>query len=565
MKTLPLLLLCALACSSEDPAGGGKGGGTDDSATTGDDGGGETGDSGPPPFDPTEDCTALGLGVVPFDATVTDDPTLYAMAADFTVPTTAGDWTLREMWSGCDNYLFIPEVPKQESRAPDDIWDKGADFAKLIDRLPMNTHVFFLPKSADEADRAATLADVQAKIDSALEDLDPETAAWWQRHLHLVDQRGKDVEGWIGETLTDPGWGAGIDRWQRVRYIGSFADPRRYDSSYGWFGPNLEMAGNEPIYWNYEYDRQARLDGEDALVVNAFAGEVLSDGGWSGVPGTVEIELPDAETMKGFDTLELDLTMMCEGAGEYGECPAWDYLNYLWLCPDGDCTPCGGWNSKACPEVGRYITTYHREGRWVHDVSSLLPLFAAGGAQKLAFWTIQPYAITLDLRLSNQGKESRPEEVQLLFVGGTFDSHYSEREPVLVEIPDDVVKVEVATVFSGHGMNEPDNCAEFCVTDHHVYVNGTDYLWDITTPEDNNSRGCMEQIEQGAVPNQYGTWWYGRDGWCPGKQVDMTTQDVTSSVMFGAVNEFRYAGYHEGAPYTGSATMDAAIWLVLYR
>ena len=30
-------------------------------------------------------------------------------------------------------------------------------------------------------------------------------------------------------------------------------------------------------------------------------------------------------------------------------------------------------------EVGHWITSYHREGRWVHDVSGILPIFAAGG------------------------------------------------------------------------------------------------------------------------------------------------------------------------------------------
>ena len=566
MRHTALLLACLLACS-DDPAaekGDGSEGGEDTNPTPTDDTGPGP-DTGPAPYDPVEDCTALGLGVVPFEASAADDPTLYALAADFEVPTLDGTWRLSEQWSGCDNYLFIPETPRQEAGAPRGIWERAGDFDDLLERTPPNTHIFFLPKSADAEGRAETLADLVEKVEGAYEDMDEETVAWWRRHVHFVDLRGKDIEGWLGDTITNPGWGAGIDRSQRVRYIGSFADPRRYDADYGWFGPNLMMAANEAIYYNYQHDRDARLAAEDALVVPTFTGELVSDGGWSGAPGTVSFELPDAATMAGYDTLELDMELLCEGAGEYGECPAWDYLTYLWVCPEGDCSACNGGNHKACPELGRYITTYHREGRWVHDVSALLPLFAAGGPQKLAFWTVQPYNVSLDLRFTHQGKEGRAEDAQLIFVGGTFNSTYSDREPVLVDIPADVVKVEVAAVLSGHGMNDPDNCAEFCVTDHHVYVNGADYLWDLSMPEDDSQFGCMEQIEQGTVPNQYGTWWYGRNGWCPGKPVDMLTQDITADIVPGAVNELRYAGYHEGLPYTGSATMDAAIWLVVYR
>ena len=35
------------------------------------------------------------------------------------------------------------------------------------------------------------------------------------------------------------------------------------------------------------------------------------------------------------------------------------------------------------------------------------------------------------------------------------------------------------------------------------------------------------KVHLGVVPNQYGTWPYGRAGWCPGQQVEWWEVDVT--------------------------------------
>jgi len=31
--------------------------------------------------------------------------------------------------------------------------------------------------------------------------------------------------------------------------------------------------------------------------------------------------------------------------------------------------------------------------------------------------------------------------------------------------------------------------------------------------------GCADRVAQGSVPNEHGTWQYGRAGWCDGQQV----------------------------------------------
>ncbi len=133
-----------------------------------------------------------------------------------------------------------------------------------------------------------------------------------------------------------------------------------------------------------------------------------------------------------------------------------------------------------------------------------------------------------------------------------FNPAYNDAyDPVVINIPSDAAKVEIATAITGHGMSSPGNCAEFCNTRHHFYVNGTDNALDLMTTD--SDYGCMDQIAEGTVPNQYGTWWFGRGGWCPGTHVEMVMTDITSQVTLGADNTFDYEGFYNDAEYSGSS------------
>jgi hypothetical protein len=352
--------------------------------------------------------------------------------------------------------------------------------------------------------------------------------------------------------LQNPGWGVGIDRFQTVRYIGSYGDPDRYDGSVGWFGPNIGMLANEPIYYNYESDREEMLDALDQNAITVLDNVLVQDPSWAGATTDTLVDLPDPSQ---YDTLYLDLTSNCQGDGEYGDCPAWDYINWLQVCePDG----------SDCVELGRWITTYHREGRWVHDVTPLLSLLGSGGSKLLRYYSQEPYETTLVLRFANQGLDDRPFGEDYLFSGGYLGSDYNVRDAVSAEVPADATRVELVTVLTGHGMDGGTNCGEFCEIDHHFDVNGTDVV--VSFPIDDPSTGCMGKTNTGTVPNQYGTWWYGRDGWCPGRQVDVGRVDVTDLVTPGASATVDYTATYQGADYPGGgANIDGASWLVYYR
>jgi len=276
-----------------------------------------------------------------------------------------------------------------------------------------------------------------------------------------------------------------------------------------------------------------------------------------------ETEFPVADTMAGFDTLEIDLTMDCPNPqkAEFGNCGAWDYLVHLHMQDPEDETK---WI-----EVARFISTYHREGRYIVDASHMLPHFKTGGKRKLKYnispqWNQQAYLTQMDFRFSNKGKGTQPVESHFLWSGQGFDSAYNSKfEAREVAIPADAKKVEIRAIITGHGM-DTNNCAEFCNHQHVFTANGK--AFEKSHPSVGNSEGCIDQIENGMTPNQGGTWWFGRGGWCPGQQVEPWIQDITEQVTPGENAQLSYmAKYNGGAIPDKSGNIVMSSFLVIYK
>jgi hypothetical protein len=267
--------------------------------------------------------------------------------------------------------------------------------------------------------------------------------------------------------------------------------------------------------------------------------------------------------METFDTLELDVLFECPDREniEFGNCGAWDYLAHTWW-----------WNSEteSWQEMARYITTYHRESRWVVDATHALAWLNTGGEHTFRMqwapsWNTQPTAITTTMRLSNRGKGYRPTSVVPLYQGGTFNEGYNDREATSVDIPATAQHVELRAIITGHG-NDSRGCAEFCAHSHEFDVGS--WNWRHAYNEAGTATGCADRSDDGVVPNQWGTWWYGRGGWCPGQRVEPWVHDVTSSVTLGEPTEVMYQGWLRGSyPETvggdGNVLMNS--WLVVYE
>ncbi|MBI2395572.1 MAG: hypothetical protein HYV09_38760 [Deltaproteobacteria bacterium] len=479
-----------------------------------------------------------------------------SVAGPFVAPTTAGDWSFEEKFDGEDHYVF---VAYQSTNAYSKSLFKPLSLQKLLAQSPKNMHWFFLYRD----DRATFDAFVAAAA--------PILDEHWAARVHFVTTRADELEGWLGDVFRERTKAKlpyerydrihfGVDRTQHVREVGMLG---RLGGSAG-ITPDLSFAAQEPLYWEFERAREAKLASVKATIVPMMRDEVVVEDVYK------EVELPDEATMATFDTLEVDLTMNCVNHRD-GECGAWDYISDLRLC--GDAPSDGG--KPACDvELARWITTYWREGRWVTDISGMLAFLKGGGRKTLRWyaskqWDPRPanYVASLSLRLSNTGKGMRPVSAVRLFEGGALNDKYgAAHPPVKVDVPTGTKKAELYALITGHG-SETDQCAEFCNHTHHFTLNGGTRR-SLEFPMAKSNDGCRKRVEEGVVPNQHGTWYFGRGGWCPGLDVRPFLADVTKDAVLGGDNTFSYeALIGTSAPAAGSAygNVHMNAYLVLWR
>jgi hypothetical protein len=474
------------------------------------------------------------------------------LAPDFTLPTTEGDWTFSDNWTGCDNYVFM--TYQQGWEYADLLWaSMSQDF---FQGRPDNVHYFILAYQTDSAAITAELDSVKGIMDTRLAELKKSKKNHWEPRIHYVTEGATTMFNIISDKfLYYSEFGFTIDRHQRFRAMGGL-----YDHG---FNVELDALPNETEYYNFEWERDREI-GAQADVTEVVLVEEVSIGGRY----YVTVDLPDAATMGTFDTLEIDMTSHCEEDPLNFTCGEWDYNGGLYICDQDD--------PETCDTIfGRWVTTYGRSGRWVWDVSPMMALIADGGTRRFQIDNPNTYTTTLSFRFRNTGKGSHPVGSQYLWSGGGFNETYNESHPAIeVEIPADATRVELVIDVTGHGFGtEKANCAEFCNHEHEFTVND-DAVHIKDHPETKDTDGCREQIQVGTVPNQFGTWWFGRGGWCPGKHVEIWSVDITNDVTPGETNTIAYRGLYKGKDYvpepSGNSSGFAAniylnSWLIYYQ
>ena len=145
---------------------------------------------------------------------------------------------------------------------------------------------------------------------------------------------------------------------------------------------------------------------------------------------------------------------------------------------------------------------------------------------------------------------------------------HEDKLPIHFTPPTGTAQVGLMAVISGHGFGDTSaNCAEFCDHQHEFTLND-DSAHIKTHPEAGSLMGCADQVIDGTVPNQAGTWIYGRGGWCPGMEVQPWVVDITDDVTIGAENEISYLGLMDGEiwqPDSTGANVRLQSYLVYYE
>jgi len=460
------------------------------------------------------------------------------------------------------------------------------------------------------------VAEMEGRVNTALETLPADEAAQWADRLHYVPSRVFDPhDGWgigpggLQDFIQAHGyfWFA-IDRFQRWREIGSLHDWQSNTTPIGFIG-------HETTAFNYEASIVERMNKLNATPVVLFD-KGAHQGGWAAGHGTsTTVTLPDAETLAGFDSMALHLYTACptHQQGKDKGCNEWDFIQNMVICdrpvpsdeapgeetcvPD-DTVPCScvvpggesvdsehtcneegtGFGDCACScstEFARWVTSYGREGRWLTDLDPMLALIRDGGERRFVFRGANGYTVDLELLLYNADRGDRPIGHTYLWgsPGGTsFNEEYNDgKHPdVTFEAPPGTTRVELVAVITGHGHSSTnENCAEFCNHQHEFNINGQTVVRD--HPVAGTPYGCRDQMSEGVVANQFGTWPYGRGGWCAGMDVKPWVQDITEHLNDGD-NTVSYRGLYQGQNYTPHPNgggdympeVKMSSWLVFY-
>ena len=224
-------------------------------------------------------------------------------------------------------------------------------------------------------------------------------------------------------------------------------------------------------------------------------------------------------------------------------CDDYDRIAHLYSCEA---------DSSSCKEIARWITPFDRQPHSLLDISPFISHIKPGGTRVLKYqefgWPNS--LLTIRFRFHNYLPEEdfdySPMEYESAWNGTVqFNPQYAEnRPPVIFTPPEETQKVEFVSYITGHGWGSAGcyNCAEFCNSRHIFTVNGGIYEFQKSHPEAGDGNYCMEleTIAQGVVPNQYGTWGYGRAGWCPGMNVAPFITDITDYVNIGEENIILY-------------------------
>ena len=446
-------------------------------------------------------------------------------------------WDFQTEWNGEDNYMFIHYDPANTNSVnmwsdscPANICSNGSDRLTLLEKSNLNTHYFFFSSGLD-AERDVTL--IQEFFNNAIEqNMTPEMQEHWKKHLHFVPTPVSELDNWIEDRIVGT-YAFSIDRFQRIKQAGYLGNPAGFTGFY------MNFLAHEVTYQDYEWNAL----NEDVTTydeVSVFEREHYT-GGWAATIETV-VEFPNLDQLNNYSGMSIELLRGCPDAnGNYSDqgCDDYDRKARMFVCDE---------DGSNCHEAARWITPFDRQPHHLTDISPFISMIKPGGNKLIKFqesgWPNS--LLTMRFRFYHgQDLEHTPQNFEPMWVGTIpFNPEFDDNTPPMVfEIPDNATKVEFVSYITGHGWGcDGFNCAEFCNSKHTFTVNGGVYEFENDHPEANDNTHCMEldTIIEGVVPNQWGTWGYGRAGWCPGQDVHPVITDITEYVSIGDENVIQY-------------------------
>lgn len=222
-----------------------------------------------------------------------------------------------------------------------------------------------------------------------------------------------------------------------------------------------------------------------------------------------------------------ELTFRCAPGLKCGE---WDYLNYIYLVKRrGKVNDSLGW------EIMRMITPYGFywdntwKHTWVFDITDFAHLLH-DSVQIMYMHTgyeashDRGWEISLDFKLVKGTPWREVKNITRFYTQSTGygnDSLFEARVPektFTLGPETDLMRFKI--LQTGHGMDRPENCAEFCPKRRRIVLDGKmvdeSWVW-------------RDDCGENPVFPQAGTWLYDRAGWCPGAEVREYNLDLPAT------------------------------------
>ncbi len=440
------------------------------------------------------------------------------------------EWNLENNWTGNDSYIFIHfDATVNTSSA---LWGSGTR-EQLLTTSPDNVHYFFISNRSQYENDILQMKEI---YDEILEDFSEDEQNHWNNHLHFINEKTSNLDNWLSTALTGK-FAFAIDSFQKIREIGYLGNPATFSGTY------IHYLAHEALYFDYENNIFSDT-GEEYDEITVFEREHYTGGWAASISQTVDI--PNQQELSAYNKMEVELLRGCPDSNmNYSDagCDDYDRIARLYLCDlDG----------ANCYEIAKWITPFDRQPHSLTDISPFLStLRINAGEQKILRFQESGWPnslLTIKLRLYNgQNQNGSAQEIYPLWNNTVqFNPDYSENRPAQVfSVPENATKVEFVSYITGHGWGSAGcfNCCEFCNSRHIFSINGGVYEFNQSFPDASSSNHCMqpETIQStGVIPNQYGTWGYGRAGWCPGRDVTPYTMDITDYIALGDDNVIDY-------------------------
>ena len=205
------------------------------------------------------------------------------------------------------------------------------------------------------------------------------------------------------------------------------------------------------------------------------------------------------------------------GCPDNMRCADWDYKDHITIRRTGGVT-----GASQDYEIGRMLTPYGGafgkdwEFDWEVDVTDFSLLLRDSVEIEYNHTGYEPnedrgWTVTLDFEIITGKPAWEPLAIQKIYdgyfpYGDSTNSIETALKPVAFTTNEESDFVRLRVVQTGHGMDKPDNCAEFCNKYRELWVDG----------ELIEKRDVWKHCGDNPLYPQAGTWIYDRANWCPG-------------------------------------------------